>query len=456
MSPSPHPPTRLLSPRIGPSVPPRRTLQPCLCRDLHHARFLFLRPPPFQQQGMPEKPTALQCRIASIRNVRAFGSPASFLSPSAPASITTASKRTEGERAQCHVCGMQLSRGVGLALDLGGHDGGFRAFASDLRHHVIFEPCVEPCTQQHPHLPAGQRRLALPIEPQRRARLEFDGRPGWRDGLRLPFGTERTYHRVRQILVDQQEVTQHPSRIGSVSTFESSNVNASARCFCSGRRDGPVEESSLGVVVGERLGARADVAALHRPCGGRETPIHGLPGRFGRQRVGLVADPALGHVHLVDAVALEVVERALGPVYGDLVEVGTAEAASCVSRYEKSRPCRSGSSEKSSPGTMWLGRMPPAPSRRRSCPGCGPGPSCPPSALARAPRGSASSGRGRRRQVVRRLLVEDLQAQLQLGKSPAAIASQRSRRWKSGSAPAILTASSHSTELVPASASSGT
>jgi hypothetical protein len=34
------------------------------------------------------------------------------------------------------------------------------------------------------------------------------------------------------------------------------------------------------------------------------------------------------------------------------------------------------------------------------------------------------------------------------GKSPAAIASQRSRRWKSGSAPLILTASSHNTELV--------
>ena len=35
------------------------------------------------------------------------------------------------------------------------------------------------------------------------------------------------------------------------------------------------------------------------------------------------------------------------------------------------------------------------------------------------------------------------------GKSPASIASQRSRRWKSGSAPLIVTASSHSTDCTP-------
>ena len=39
------------------------------------------------------------------------------------------------------------------------------------------------------------------------------------------------------------------------------------------------------------------------------------------------------------------------------------------------------------------------------------------------------------------------------GNAPASIASQRSRRWKSGSAPLILTASSQTTECVPATGS---
>src|ERR1700678_3460517 len=46
--------------------------------------------------GIPEKPTALQCRRASVRNACALGSAASFLSPSGPARITTASNSTDG------------------------------------------------------------------------------------------------------------------------------------------------------------------------------------------------------------------------------------------------------------------------------------------------------------------------------------------------------------------------
>ena len=48
------------------------------------------------------------------------------------------------------------------------------------------------------------------------------------------------------------------------------------------------------------------------------------------------------------------------------------------------------------------------------------------------------------------LLGEDLQPSSYSGYAPASIASHRSRRWKSGSAPEIFTASSHTSECVPA------
>ena len=53
-------------------------------------------------------------------------------------------------------------------------------------------------------------------------------------------------------------------------------------------------------------------------------------------------------------------------------------------------------------------------------------------------------------ELVGLLFGEDLQAELPLrDTSPASIASHRSRRWKSGSAPEILTASSQTSECVP-------
>ena len=47
------------------------------------------------------------------------------------------------------------------------------------------------------------------------------------------------------------------------------------------------------------------------------------------------------------------------------------------------------------------------------------------------------------------VVVEELDAELPLGEVARLIASQRSRRWKSGSAPLILTASFHTTDCMP-------
>ena len=47
------------------------------------------------------------------------------------------------------------------------------------------------------------------------------------------------------------------------------------------------------------------------------------------------------------------------------------------------------------------------------------------------------------------VVVEQLDTELPLGEVPVLMASHRSRRWKSGSAPLILTASFHTTDCRP-------
>ncbi len=170
------------------------------------------------------------------------------------------------------------------------------------------------------------------------------------------------------------------------------------------------------------------------------------------EAVGLVVRPALGHLRLHLPVALEVLERAFRRVDRHLVEIGGAEPR--LLRVE-------------------VGEQPALQQRvvaRSRCPArCWPGRNATCSVSAKKLSGLRSSTMrptiADRQHLLRDELggVEDVVRQ-RCRRSPrrrsgrrapirgnrrAAIASNRSRRWKSGSAPAIFTASSQNVDCMP-------
>ena len=139
-----------------------------------------------------------------------------------------------------------------------------------------------------------------------------------------------------------------------------------------------------------------------------------------------------------------------GALMGNWVKLVLPSRLSWVSRYEKFLPCRSGSLVKSIPGTtFWV--------QNATCSVSSKTLSTTRLSVIRPTTrtGTCSSGM---------ILVESSTSNSKesansssnsctprshWGKSPAWIASHRSRRWKSGSAPLILTASFHTTDCTP-------
>ncbi|CAM5554107.1 hypothetical protein STENM223S_08773 [Streptomyces tendae] len=157
------------------------------------------------------------------------------------------------------------------------------------------------------------------------------------------------------------------------------------------------------------------------------------------------------HGRLVHAVAQHVVDRRLRPVDRQLREVGPPSRVICVSRYENSRPASSGSSVTSIPGTR-------CPTWKATCSvsakkldGLRFSVSSPTGCTGASSSGTmlVGSSRSMPSKVCSGLSGNVWMPSSHCGYAPASIASARSRRWKSGSTPLMICASSQTSECTP-------
>ena len=139
-----------------------------------------------------------------------------------------------------------------------------------------------------------------------------------------------------------------------------------------------------------------------------------------------------------------------GALIGSWWKLGEPKRDSWVSRYENSRPCSSGSFEKSMPGTRCDGQNATCSVSAKKLLGQRSSTMRPITF-----KGTSSSGisfvgsRWSKGNLAASASENSCTANSHSGKLPAWIASKRSRRWKSGSAPAILTVSSHTVDCKP-------
>ena len=141
-----------------------------------------------------------------------------------------------------------------------------------------------------------------------------------------------------------------------------------------------------------------------------------------------------------------------GALTGSWWKLADPSRDSWVSRYENRRPWSSGSFEKSMPGTRCDGQKATCSVSAKKLSGQRSSTIRP---ITRS--GTSSSGislvasRWSNGKASASSSVNSCTASCHAGKAPESIASNRSRRWKSGSAPAIFTASSHIVDCRPSS-----
>ena len=156
-----------------------------------------------------------------------------------------------------------------------------------------------------------------------------------------------------QVLVDVPQVADHGLAHVRVPTLESSNTSAEAMCACSAAVWLTEEQPRLAVVVGEALrrgrGPCPPASAALGRCGSRSAASRAATS-VAVERVGLVVDAALRLCICMCPSRWRLANGHLGALIGIWWKLAEPSRDSCVSRYENSRPCSSGSLEKSMPG----------------------------------------------------------------------------------------------------------
>src|ERR1700691_3041740 len=97
--------------------------------------------------------------------------------------------------------------------------------------------------------------------------------------------------------------------------------------FLLGRRNRLEKESSLQVMVRKRLGARANCISCYGARRRCKSSLCGLARRVGIKRIRLIAYAPGLQRHLMDAIALQIVEWAFRSIHRQLMEIGPAETA---------------------------------------------------------------------------------------------------------------------------------
>ncbi len=136
---------------------------------------------------------------------------------------------------------------------------------------------------------------------------------------------------------------------------------------------------------------------------------------------------------------------------GICAKLGPASRVICVSRYENSRPASSGSSVTSMPGTRWPGWNATCSVSAKKFDGFRFSVSSPIGCTGASSSGTRFVGSSRSipSNVCSGLSGNVWMPSSHCGYAPASIASARSRRWKSGSTPPVICASSHTRECTP-------
>ena len=299
----------------------------------------------------------------------------------------------------------------------------------------------------------AQRRRSL----DRRLRPAFaKARPGrpppWRPAAPMPSGSATLRASrgvdVRQVvdhaLADRRRL--HPRQLV---------LEGADDVLLLGRALAVPEQRGLAEVVVEAGAAPADLGRLQRLRDGSGSPAAPPSTRNSepvRQRVRLVADaaPARWSMRCVPS-RWKLWNGQTPRLIGSSWKLGPPRRDSCVSVYENSRPCSSGSLLKSMPGTTWPGWKATCSVSAKKLSGLRLSTSRPTTCTGTSSSGISLVGSSRSKPSCCALaLLDQLHAQLPLGE----VAARRSRPtgrggWKSGSLPAIFCASSQASACLP-------